>query len=320
MRLLQSTNQSLRRFVLLLLFVGSLISLFLLTSTTNNHIASNPGNIQLNKKTSDQPISYEKMDHTNPAQQGLALVIDRHLRWQFDDIILTLQKESNVSAQPSLLLTELARQLTLSLNATERLFDLFSRYKHYSQAIITLKQNGPALGEQINLNETYAFIEEIALLQTEFFNAIEIDAFFGQDNQYAEQTLARVAIRQDPSLTKDQKEVLLQHQISQLNDTERNALQPSLNATKVAKKINNPNLMNLNMDTDIVMRASALQKTNQEWKSKVKKYQHFVSSKKISNNKSETSKESMSTYLSEHFSPNELKRLKVFLAHPELLN
>ncbi|MCL1123710.1 lipase chaperone [Shewanella surugensis] len=318
MRFLQSINQPLSRLLLLCLIVGSLIYLITLTYTHKMPIQDNTLLSEVKKNNAAMP-SAQSTHETDTVQQGLALIIDRHLRWQFDDIILTLQKTPNLSSQSIELLTLLSEQLTLSFDATEQLFDLFSRYKHYSQAIITIKQNGPALGEQIDLNETHAFIEQITLLQTEFFNDIEIDAFFENDNQYAEQTLARVAIRQDPSLSQAQKDTLLQHQISQLSETERSALQPSLDATKIAKELGSTRLINLNMDADIITRANAIQKTNQQWKSKVNDYLSFIKSKEVLKSPQEFVTKNINEYLTAHFTQNEVKRLNVFLAHPELL-
>ncbi|MCL1123708.1 lipase chaperone [Shewanella surugensis] len=320
MRFRQSINQLASRILLLCLIVGSYIYLCYLITSTPHHEASVQDYTQPSKKTeSNEAVQSVQITHdTDAVQQSLALIIDRHLRWQFDDIILTLQKASNLSSQSIELLTLLSEQLTLSFDATEQLFDLFSRYKHYSQAIITIKQNAPALGEQIDLNETHAFIEQITLLQTEFFNDIEINAFFENDNQYAKQTLARIAIRQDPSLSQAQKDTLLQHQISQLSETERSALQPSLDATKIAKELGSTRLINFNMDADIIIRANDIQKTNQQWKSKIIDYLSFIKSQDVAHNQQESVTENIKEYLTAHFTQNEVKRLNVFLAHPKL--
>ncbi|WP_298774045.1 lipase chaperone family protein [uncultured Shewanella sp.] len=258
------------------------------------------------------------MQQTTPV--GTELTINRLLRSHFDDIIFDLHKTENLTSFPTNELTALSQKLTLSFNAKKALFDLFSRYRDYTQAIAQMKHQGPDLGEKIDLDETYYFINQVNILQTEFFNDIEIDAFFKQDTQYAEQTLERIAIRQDPNLTKKQKAELIQHQINQLNDKERNALQPSLEANKIATYINNGHTPTLNMDPDAILRAEKIQSSNQKWKEKVQQYQHFIDEKKNKGLTQDIISHKIDVYLSKHFTPNEQKRLKVFLANPTLLN
>ncbi|WP_299493641.1 lipase secretion chaperone [uncultured Shewanella sp.] len=298
--------------ILLIVLIVGLIFIVLNNLTSDKKVQLNSRSTQAT--TDNSPSDKGNTVTQNHTQQGNSLQLNRDLRWQFDEIIFSLQKTSNLTTFPTKPLTLLAQDLFLSLSARQQLFDLFSRYKDYSQAIAHIKAHGPELGEKIDLYETQNFINQINDLQSEFFNDIEIDAFFKQDSLYAEQTLERVAIRQDPNLNEQQKALLLQHQISQLNPNERNALQPSLDANKIAKHIKNANVISLDMRTETISRAQKIQNDNQQWTKKVKTYKQFIEKKSNKNNP-----QNVELYLNEHFTQNEVKRLKVFLANPELL-
>ncbi|WP_299493645.1 lipase secretion chaperone [uncultured Shewanella sp.] len=269
------------------------------TSTQQNQTSDNHLSLPLDEKI----LKIEAIQHTR------SLNINRHLRDQFDDIIFTLQFPPNSTLQSIDLLFRLAETLTLSAEATQDLLDLFERYKLYKQTIATIKQAPPRLGEELDLDETYSFIREINKLQARFFNKLEVDAFFSHDNQYTEQTLERLAIRQDISLNQIEKNTLLQHHISQLSQKNRRALQPTLDAKEIATKLITTEIIDLNMNADIVSRARETQEINLKWNDKVNSYIHLTK-----NNQQEIEK-----YLNEHFTQNEVKRLKVFLANPELL-
>lgn len=309
-----STDKSIFHSICLSLVAGSIIYLFYYLSTSTG---KNTSSTQQNKISENSSIFQvnEKQTQRDVMQQGGLLIINRHLREQFDDIIFSLQIPPHSPSQSNQLLSQLAEELTLSVNATQYLFDLFGRYKHYRKTIATIKQNPPTLGEEIDLDETYSFIKEMNKLQTKIFNQVEIDAFFSHDNQYAEQAFERLAIRQDLSLNQIEKDTLLQHQISQLSKTERNALQPSLDAKEIATKLVTSELINLNMSADINSRARETQEINQQWKMRVNDYKRFKKSLDFS----ESDDITVNEYLNTHFSYNEIKRLNVFLTHSDIL-
>ncbi|WP_299008315.1 lipase chaperone family protein [uncultured Shewanella sp.] len=318
MSFLQSVRDYKYRVILALLIVGFFLwHLFLKPDEPLNTPISQQVFHSTIEKANSQVLSNNKgLEITH---HGSPLTINRALRTRFDDIIFTLQQTSNLTTFPTSALTALSQEFDLSFDANRILFDLFSRYKDYTQAIAQLKHQGPELGETINLNAMHNFIKQINMLQTEFFSDLEIDAFFKQDAQYAEQTLERISIRQDPSLTKEQKTELIQHHINQLNDKDRNALQPSLNANKVAKHIDSTNVIALDMDPDTILRAEKIQEENRKWKEKVINYQHYIDEQNSKGIPQDVITHKLDAYLSENFTQNELKRLKVFLAHPELL-
>jgi lipase chaperone LimK len=170
----------------------------------------------------------------------LSLELSLRLRRQLDNIILTLQ--TNQASQRVDLLWQLGQKLKLSSSGYMALDDIFTRYQYYSFELGSLKAfgesnliNSEVTAQEINfeyldITSAHGWLKRIQTLQQEYFSQLEISAFFKEDNKYNNQALARLAIRQDSSLSPQQKRQLITHQIIQLEDSERRILQPSLDA------------------------------------------------------------------------------------------
>jgi lipase chaperone LimK len=301
-----------------------------------------------------------KVNSTNKLSFGdSALVLTLGLRGQFDDIILALQADpawaSSLVSDPALdfqdvltqtLLEELALGLDLSSAGYAQLQSLFKRYIDFSLALGTLIDSGQHLllssntkAEEINfeyidLPSAQNLFESVYNLQQAHFSREEISVFFGPDNTYDSQVLARLAIRQDDGLSPELKRQLIAEQISQLDEPERLILQPSLDAALIMEALtttasNNPeyNASAVHWDENVQQRLVSTQKINSEWRDKVVNYQSFASTlaAKVSNaeggdeNSIATEQaRALQDYLTQHFDGNEQKRLRVFLEHPEL--
>ncbi|NMH64512.1 lipase secretion chaperone [Shewanella salipaludis] len=242
---------------------------------------------------------------TGPA--GESLVLEQALRWQFDDIILDYQQTgAALSAQ----LNRLAEQHRLTPTATTELSELFYRYRDYQLALAELKALGPQPTEAIDITETHDFLEQVYRLQFDYFTQAEIEAFFARDNAYDSQALARVSIRQDSSLTPAQKQTLLAHQISQLDEQDRRVLMPTLEAQQIAAQLRGQETTAAALAPEIQERVTQTRASEQAWHTRVGQYLQL---------QQELPQAELETYLAAHFSNNEMKRLRVFLAHPELL-
>ncbi|MBB1270827.1 lipase secretion chaperone [Shewanella sp. SR44-3] len=261
------------------------------------------------------------------------LVISLQLRRQFDDIILTLQTIAANKNSATELLNQLASNLSLSEYGQRQLHDLFSRYRLYTMALANLKPSQLSM-DFVDIHAASALLNQVYKLQQVHFNEIEISAFFEQENNYDRHALARVDIRQDPSLTATQKQQLLAYQISQLDEASQSAIQPSLDAQTIANALQNAPFEAAGdpehsakvalWSPDIQQRVQQFQQRNQQWQTKVNDYLAFSA---VLTAKLETEPLSQQAhirqqdnYLKQHFSSNEIKRIRVFIAHPELLN
>ncbi|MCE9685053.1 lipase chaperone [Shewanella sp. AS16] len=238
---------------------------------------------------------------------GELLVLEQALRWQFDDIILDYQQTGTpLSAQ----LNRLAEQHRLTPTATTELSELFYRYRDYQLALAELKALGPQATEAIDMTETYDFLDQVYRLQFDYFTQAEIEAFFARDNAYDSQALVRVGIRQDSSLAPAQKQTLLAHQISQLDEQDRRVLMPTLEAQQIAAQLQGQETAAAALAPEIQERVEQTRASEQAWHTRVEQYLQL---------QQELPQAKLEAYLAAHFSNNEMKRLRVFLAHPELL-
>ncbi|AQS37156.1 lipase chaperone [Shewanella psychrophila] len=307
-----------------------LISLILLTlglvlypAFTAEHRSSSP---KLTSKTGQETPSLKS--HSRDVKPSLPpqdirhpLILELALRWTFDDIILEYQ-QTQIPLEPRLI--QLAQSLALNSTDQAYLLALFWRYRDYQLALVEIKNLSPSIDEDMQISQSYDFIELTHDSQYRFFNDEEINAFFAQDNAYDRQAIARVAIRQDTSLTSEQKKQLLAHQISQLDASEQQALLPSLQADKIVALLNNNQVQPLEMTPEVSARVEKVKITEKQWKARVKNYQNFQQTlKKDYENVDVNAEEDeikIEAYLKQHFTSQEIKRLQVFLRHPSLLD
>lgn len=263
-----------------------------------------------------EPISSE-INSDRPLKAEL--FIDLSLRYKFDDIIHQ-HREQESPLKPQLL--ALGIRLNLNEPAINTLNDLFYRYQHYLSDMFAMKEQAPDTSAFVDISDSQLFLQQVYNLQYQYFSELEITAFFDKEKRYDQQVLARMAIRQDSSLSKAQRQALIKYQISQLNPNELAALQP----TMMAKKINTYLVSNrlsdvaadINLSADIVHKINLTKKSNQLWQQKVLAYQQkYTDSNNLGQ---EALSAALDSYQLQHFTENERKRLKVFLQHPELLN
>lgn len=266
-------------------------------------------------KTQPVPIKENKITSQNIGQSELEL--HEELRWKFDELILTHQETGQAI---TFLLNQLSTQLDLTPEAHIYLLDLFRRYRDYKIALVEIKQAGPNMFSELNIDDTMSFMERAHQSQFDYFTQVEIEAFFSHENRYDNQAIERMAILQDSSLSTQQKQMLITHQISQMDEEEREVYEPTLQVFNIVDNLDG-NSDQLNEFTPQVMeRIEQLKADEQAWKLKVKEFQSFeIKSKGELTNQQEI-EEALNHYQGKHFTPNEIKRLKVYIDNPELLN
>lgn len=240
-----------------------------------------------------------------------------YLRNHFDDIIHQ-HKQKDQSLE--ILLAKLSVQLNLHQQADNRLKELFYRYRKYLLAITELKSNAPAIDGMIDISESQIWLQHLYALQYKLFTESEILVFFTKEKNYDQQVLSRLAIRQDLSLSKAQREVLVEHQISQLEPEELAALKPTLLAQKIASLLtyNGSNYADIDSELTVeqIDRINMTREKNALWKDKMKAYRETVTANPQLDQ--DGILEDMRLYQQQKFSKNELKRLQVFLKNPQL--
>ncbi|WP_028862979.1 lipase secretion chaperone [Psychromonas aquimarina] len=276
----------------------------------SNHQQAGGQNIEIKTQQKQPPwlISSKK----RPLK--VELTVDLKLRRQFDHLIFQHQ-EKGLSLE--LLLAALGAELNLNQQAADNLIELFFRYQNYLKTVFFIKKDAPQRDDFIDIAESKLFLQQIYNLQFQYFSAAEIEAFFSAEIRYLDQALARLEIRQDPSLTDKHKKQLIEYQISQLSAQESSALQPTINAEKVLSQLISANEDIHQFNPEIQGRIEQTRKSSRQWLQKVNAYQKVISENH--NLTEQERRDILLSYRQDHFTANEIKRLQVFLKYPQLL-
>ncbi|WP_394388174.1 lipase secretion chaperone [Shewanella woodyi] len=266
-------------------------------------------------KTQLEPVKEVKVTSQNTGQSELEL--SEELRWKFDELILTHQETGQAI---TLLLSQLSTQLDLTPEAHIYLLDLFSRYRDYKIALVEIKQTGPNMFSELNIDDTMSFMERAHQSQFDYFTQVEIDAFFSHENRYDNQAIERMAILQDSSLSTQQKQMLITHQISQMDEEEREVYEPTLQVFNIVDNLDGSSDQLNEFTPQVMERIEQLKENEQAWKLKVKGFQSFEIKSRDELTSQQEIDEALSHYQGKYFTPNEIKRLKVYIDNPELLN
>ena len=289
-------------------------------NTSNDDIANSKASSPQQSLPIKKPVIVNNNEHNKVINWRLAsllsLQLNIQLRWAFDDII---QKHLDTQQPINDLLNELIKKLKLSTLEKGYFLDLFSRYQAYKVSLIDIKKAGPDISQQIDLEETLSFINLAHERQLDYFNQPEIDAFFAQDNKYDKQALARLAIQQDESLSVEAKKALILHQISQMDEKDRDVYLPSLEAANIADYIAGKSQIIPINSIEINERIEKVKQSENYWKARVNSYKVFFANNQQNALSIPEKQLALKAYAQENFSKNELKRLQVFIQNPSLL-
>ncbi len=202
----------------------------------------------------------------------------------------------------------------LTLNDCAKVADLFKRYIDYKQALANIDDT-----QQQTVAEISIRLEQLADVRNAFFSEQEIMVLFGEENRWQQSALQRLAIRQDPSLSEQQKQQLLNLHYQSLQGAEAAAITPSLQLEKVvslnkSEQIDDYNLLAAEFGADAAERLIALKERQAAWQLKMAK---FDSERTELANRLSGSKltEAINGLKTDMFTENEIKRLKVLNSH-----
>jgi lipase chaperone LimK len=329
-------------FIIASLLLGLLWLIFIFSKAPSSRDARPLGQISLKGENSQVshpqqaqgdlraiPIELTAKALEHEAKNNKDLSLNLSLRWQFDDIILTLQSQASDKNSASELLLQLADSLSLSTLGRASLKALFDSYRAYAIALADIKPSNLSM-DYVDIAAATSLLTQAHELQLKYFSDAEIAAFFEQDNNYDRQALERVEIRQDSSLSASQKQQLLTHHYSQLSPQALNAIAPSLEAAVIASVLDtevkpsaqtnaeHSTQMAL-LSPEIQQRVASSRELNQAWRTKVEDFTAFSRQLAAGKHQQKELQQFTEHYLAQHFNTNEIKRLRVFIAHPELL-
>lgn len=284
-------------------------------ATANSNASSPQQNFPIKKQAIVNNNKHNKAINWR-LESLLPLQLNIQLRWSFDDII---QKHLDTQQPINELLNKLIKKLKLSALEKSYFLDLFTRYQAYKVSLIDIKKAGPDITQQIDIEETLSFINLAHERQLDYFNQLEIDAFFAQDNKYDKQALARLAIQQDESLSVEAKKALILHQISQMNEKNRDVYLLSLEAANIADYIAGKTQVLPVNSIEINERIEKVKQRENDWKARVNSYKVFFANNQQNALSIPEKQLALKAYAQENFSKNELKRLQVFIENPSLL-
>lgn len=313
-----TSNSPLSRISILLLSLVFIIAAggavyFNAQHSSSSNMTSQDQSLISKSQTQTEQVAANTVPNLN--SELSSLVLNQQLRWDFDDLILTHQETAQTTIS---LLFSLSNRLNLTLDAHHYLIDLFNRYRDYKIALVGIKEVGPNMLNDLDIEDTLAFIEQAHQSQYDYFTQIEIDAFFSDENTYDIQAIERMAILQDSSLSSEQKQMLIAHQISQMDAEERAVYEPSLQVFNIVDNLEGKNSQLNEFTPEVMERIEQLKEDEQIWKTKVTDFLAF----QVKNKKTDDSdtQELINNYQNKNFSDNQLKRLQVYIDNPKLLN
>lgn len=201
------------------------------------------------------------------------------------------------------------------LDPCQQITDLFQRYVAYKKALVAIDENA-----EESLSQVTQRLAALAELRHEFFAAEEIIVLFGDERQWQQTALERLAIRQNETLSLQQKQELLALHYASLEGLARRSVAPSLQLEKVSQlataqalALTNYNELAAEFGPEAADRLIAAADKQKAWQRKVAQFQ----TEKQKLQQELTGEELMHAVQSlkqQMFEPNELKRLKVILS------
>lgn len=231
--------------------------------------------------------------------------LSSELKILFDHYLLEFEQDS---AAMWLAFTKHCKQLT----GCEQITALFQRYVTYKKALVSLDDYMPQ-----SISEISNRLTALANLRQEFFTNEEIAALFGNERQWQQSALERLAIRANSSISQKEKDALLQQHYESLDDDAYRAISPSLRLEKVSQwsNSNDINLRNYNQlasefGPEAADRLIVMENKRNDWQQRVLDFERKAATMKSNLSGSELI-EAVNSLKSKMFSTNEIKRLEV---------
>jgi len=264
--------------------------------------------------------------HTEARQGGVEYQLSESTLLLFDNLIAEVEQKF-----PAVLTEKLQgwmKQAGLSLASQAMLQDVFIRYIEYKRALSEVKSSGhEAYMSSVHMAD---ILESIENLRYEWFSEEEIAALFSATQSHDESALARLRIREDSSLSATDKNHLIAQSIAELPAAEQAAFQPSLQIRRAQQlRAETANLskeqrlarLSAEFGDETGARLNQVFTEQDAWKDRVMDFRSQLTSLQDNVQLSQYEREDQIRLLKTRmFNALELKRLDVFLRHPELLS
>lgn len=197
--------------------------------------------------------------------------------------------------------------------------DLFSRYVDYKVALSSVELEVDLSAH--SLRDVTFKLDERENIRRRYFTDNEYHYLFSQEAQVDEAALARLSIAQEDTLSKEERKALIVDALKAGNPAERDAFQPTLNMHRINEIKNTYSNLNdrfnavaAEFGTQVAQRFAKTWEKRAQWQAKVEAYTRFRDGLMEQELPPETMSESLAQYQRQHFTANEIKRLKVLTA------
>lgn len=320
----------------MLTVVCAIVLLFFQVKTDWSEVSSTSGSTsKLNEQVEEAQIATQVMakelaeelvqSNADTSREGVEYQLSESTLLLFDNLIAEVEQKF-----PAVLTEKLQfwmEQAELNLASQVMLHDVFNRYIEYKRALGDIKSSGhEAYMSSVHMAD---ILESVKNLRFEWFSEQEIAALFSAQQSHDESALARLRIREDNSLSAAEKNRLIAQSIAELPDTEQAAFKPSLQIRRVQQlQVETVNLskeqrlarLSAEFGEEAGQRLNQVFTQQDAWKNRVRDFRSQLmllqDNAQLSQHEREEQMQLLKTDL---FNADELKRLDVYLRHPELL-
>ena len=197
--------------------------------------------------------------------------------------------------------------------------DLFSRYVDYKVALSSVELEVDLSSHTLR-DITYK-LDERENIRRRYFADNEYHYLFSQEAQIDEAALARLSIAQEDTLSKEERKALIVDAIKTGDRAERDAFQPTLNMHRIneikttySNANDRFNAVAAEFGTEVAQRFAQTWEEQAQWQKKIEAYTRFRDELMQQGLSPASISESLVEYQVQHFTANEIKRLKVLTA------
>lgn len=244
----------------------------------------------------------------------------------FDNLIAEVEEKSISALMDKL--QHWMQQANVNMVSQAMLQDVFGRYVEYKRALGEVK----SAGHEAYMSSAHMadILEAMENLRYEWFSEQEIAALFSARQSHDDSALARLRIREDNSLSPEEKSRLIAESIAQLPEAEQAAFEPSLQIRKAQKlKAETADMtreqrlarLSAEFGEEAGLRLDKVYAQQDAWKNRVQDFRQQLLSLRDNDQLSQRERDEQIIALKSHlFNEQERKRLDVFLRNPDLLN
>lgn len=245
--------------------------------------------------------------------------LDNRVRDKFELFIAEHSEKAPLTVKLAFVKSSL---LTYTEETHDYAVDLFGRYVDYKVALAD--ENVEIDTVNFSLQDIRIKLDERVDIRLQFFSKNEYDYLFGQDEHTDNEALSRLAIAQDDTLSRAQKKDAIIESLAVASD--RDAFKPTIDIHKIKKikqqyKDNNSRFSAISAEfgDEVAQRFVELWSEQEEWEKKIEGYRLYLAQLNNNDVSKEALHELLREYEEQHFTSNELKRVKVLVSRKDPL-